>query len=368
MRYDEWWFVNREKKYRGFLKLLQPATRQAVMTIEAQKDMGKTWLLSKMETYCQQENIPVTYIDFSNPRQVHRIQDVLSFIRLLRDNFKLDSTFNQLNQTINRVTNAQQEGASKLDSLREKIESYMLLDDIRQIAFKLQFKYDNLAGDTLRAKVRSLVQYCEQAQLLSRLIEVCMELRPFRDWQPEKEIVAKLYTMVSEVVLGETAPNEQIIDNNGILRVDTQIERQHLEGQLTTAFFACLEPLLAEEKKVVFLFDALESAPNEAFVWIYNELLTRVRDGQMQEALVIMSGRTIADLTDLDMKPYLVQTDLKPFSEDYIREYLVERRKISGLDIRTITITSGGVPGELAIMADRAMATVDDDDDFFSDL
>ena len=69
------------------------------------------------------------------------------------------------------------------------------------------------------------------------------------------------------------------------------------------------------------------------------------------------------------MSSLLVQTQLEPFDEAIVREYFAERRKVViELDWRTILLTSGGVPGALAMMADHAMATASDDDDFFSDL
>ena len=70
------------------------------------------------------------------------------------------------------------------------------------------------------------------------------------------------------------------------------------------------------------------------------------------------------------MNSLLVQTILEPFDEPTVREYFEERRKvvITGLDWRTILLTSGGVPGALAMMADHAMATTSADDDFFNDL
>ena len=118
----------------------------------------------------------------------------------------------------------------------------------------------------------------------------------------------------------------------------------------------------------VFLFDAVEDAPVHIELWLYDELLPRLREEEIADAVIIFTGRKAPNLSELDIKPLLVKTKLDPFSEVHIREYIEERRKISGLDLRTVLLTSGGVPGELAMMADRAMTATEEEDDFFSDL
>ena len=367
--YEERWFVNREKKYKGFLKLLQPQTRQAIMAIEANKDMGKTWLVNKIERYCQQLTdapLVVAKIDFSNPRQIHKIQDQIGLIRVLRNQFKQPEYFYQLNAAINAYSqaNPSPKVGNPLTSLARQIEALFDLETLQNLTFDLNIKYDNLAGQTLQAKVRSLLQYCEQNNMLAPLIGLLGDLRPQVDWE----------TLQPPTTLSISAPaisnsqGESIKDNNAILVFDSDIEKQHVERKLNELFFEAVAMMMAEKGIVVFLFDAYERIPLEAEKWLYQELLVRLRDNQIKDAVIILTGRRTPDLSDLDIRHLLVQTKLEPFSEDYIREYMEEKRQITGLDLRTITITSGGVPGELAMMADRAMATVDEEDDFFSDL
>ena len=65
----------------------------------------------------------------------------------------------------------------------------------------------------------------------------------------------------------------------------------------------------------------------------------------------------------------LVATDLAPFSDNHVQEYVFERRGITGYELNFFVDASGGIPGLLAIMADNvARKYQDDDDDFFSDL
>ena len=77
-------FVNQERKFLGFQKLLRPETRQAVMLVQATKDMGKTWLAGRMQDHCLEPtvNLPAVYVDFRNPKQDHH--DFLGLVRLIR--------------------------------------------------------------------------------------------------------------------------------------------------------------------------------------------------------------------------------------------------------------------------------------------
>lgn len=360
--FDDTFFVDRLKKLKGFKKLLLPQTRQAVMVIEAPQDMGKTWLVGKMWQHCQNPdlNLPVAQVDFRNPRQIHEIQDVLGLVRLLRDKLGHDSYFDHVNVVINSFTDlGSGSDTSELAGLRRNIETYFNLDEVEGLAFDLGIVYDNLAGATLSAKSRSMVNYCLRRNMVRKLVEQCLALRPEVDWWQG------LDRFREDGSGGETAVSP---DANAPLQADSDRERRHAEQQINNAFFDCLAALLADKHLLVLLFDAIEAAPPEAQHWLRAELLPRLLDDSLQDIVTIITGRKTIDLTDLNIKPLLIETQLDPFVEADVREYFEERRNISGLDLRTVMLTSGGVPGALAMMADHAMATADDDDDFFSDL
>lgn len=359
--YDHTLFVNHEKKVRGFQKLLEPTTRQAVMLIEAPRDMGKTWLINKMQHHCQEQpmRVPVAIVDFRNPREIHEIQDMLGLIRLLRRKLGDTPHFNTLNAAINDVTNLPAAGSGAGGALRQMMEQTFNLDDIQSITFDLQLDYENLDGNTKIAKIRALIQTCARLQRLPDLLTLCRQMRPNLDWEGAAPVV--------ETAVSPT-PTILIPDHNGRIWADTDMERRRAERLINDAFFACLETFMQEAGQVVLLFDSMEEAPQTAVSWVRDELLPRLRDGQIADAVTIITGRKTLDITDLNIKHLAVQTDLEPFTEDHIREYFEERRKISGLDIHTIVLTSGGVPGALAMMADHATATRQEDDDFFSGL
>ncbi len=360
IKFNEQLFVNQDIKFRGFQKLLQPTTIQAVMLIEAPQDMGKSWLVGKMQQHCQElpKDYPVAQIDFRNPFQAHGIQDYLGLIRLIRDALASPAHFNNLNVTINSFTEVGSTRNTGLATLRQNIEKYFNMDELKDLTFDLGINYENIPGETISAKSRELINYCQRHNLLRELIEKCAELRSQVDW----------WQGLSSLSSAPDANKTQMIDNNQPVWADSDVEYRRAESQINNAFFECLVKLLADQEQLVFLFDSFETAPPEAERWLHDQLLPRMRDGQLNKLTIIITGRKTPDLTDLNMRNLLVQTNLEPFTEEDIREYFEERRNIKGLDLRTVLLTSGGIPGALAMMADHAMATGEDDDDFFSDL
>ncbi len=93
------WFVNRDKQYRGFTKMLAHDTERLIMRIQAGPDMGKTWLIQRMHHHAEAEKTPVVHVDFRDRRPY----DYLSLVRLARDQFT-SPHFNLLTATINKFT------------------------------------------------------------------------------------------------------------------------------------------------------------------------------------------------------------------------------------------------------------------------
>jgi hypothetical protein len=364
--YDDTLFVDQEKKLGGFRKLLQPETRQAVMLIQATKDMGKTWLAGRMQDHCLRPdvNLPAVYIDFRNPKEEN--QDYLGLVRLIRDQLNAPAYFNQLNDVINTLSEALVTPTTGLGKLLEKLVQAFNLEEIRELCLDLSINYEELSGDNLRVKSRELIEYCQRRGLLSNLLTRCEELRTHLDWWEGLESYRDEAPVADT---GATPTDAIVVDQNTPLRLDNDQERGRAERQINEAFFAGLSALIGEQSPSVLLFDSYESIKPEADRWLRDELLPRVRDEELMNLVVIITGRHTPDLSDLSMRPFLVQTSLEPFTAVYVQEYF-ERRQISSLDLdwRTITVTSGGVPGTLAVMADHAMATAQDDDDFFSDV
>lgn len=93
------WFVNREKQYQGFQKMLAGETTRAIMLVEAPADMGKTWLIQRMRHLCEEQKVASVLVNFRD----RRAHDYLSLVRVARDQIGAEH-FNHLTQTINNFT------------------------------------------------------------------------------------------------------------------------------------------------------------------------------------------------------------------------------------------------------------------------
>ena len=159
---------------------------------------------------------------------------------------------------------------------------------------------------------------------------------------------------------GDVAGRDMIKDNQFFIQTDSDMSRRVAEIQINDAFIKCLVDLIAEHGKAVFLFDSFEEATVEAKRWLKDHLLLQIREGRLSNTIVVFAGQEVDDFGPA-YKGLVASTGLDMFSEEHIHEYLIERRKITDLDVDTVFRTSGGLPGLLAKMAD--LARLDDDGD-----
>ncbi len=363
--YDEKLFVNYEKKVGGFQKLLRLDIAKSVMVIEADKDMGKSWLVSKMQQHCQRDvQLPTATINFGDALEIYRIEGYLDLIRLMRDRLNKPAYFNQLNATINHFTDPDlSDNTSALATLRRNVEEYFNLEELADLTFELGIKYENIAGETLRAKSRELVIYCDRNGMIDSLLTELERQRPSVPIKWRQGFDSKT------AVTFATESDQPIADKRGRIQGYSQREQEYAEEQINLVFFDCLNKLVADFPPIVFLFDAVEKAPPRAIDWIRRELLPRMRQAVLPNAKVIITGRKTFDMSDLQITKMLVETSLAPLTDEHIQEYVFDRRGITGYELSFFVDASGGVPGLLAIMADNvARKYQEDDDDFFSDL
>jgi hypothetical protein len=371
--YDEKLFVNYEKKVGGFQKLLRPDVAKAVMVIEADKDMGKSWFVSKVQQHCQHEaQLPAATINFGDALEIYRIEDYLDLIRLLRDRLNQPNYFNQLNATINQFTDPDlSDNTNSLATLRRNIETYFSLEELEDLVFEVGIRYDNIGGDnTIRAKTRELVIYCDRNSFIEKLLTVLELERPSVPINWREGFGAETATSPGLGADSTTIDsNTPVTDKRGRIQSLSQREREHAEQQINLVFFDCLKRLTDDHAPIVFLFDAVEKAPPRATEWIRGELLPRMRQNVLANTKVLITGRKTFDMTDLQITNLLVETSLAPLADEHVQEYVFERRGISGYELSFFVDASGGIPGLLAIMADNiARKAQDDDDDFFSDV
>lgn len=391
-KHNEAHFINRERVLRGFNKLLETPSK-SVMCIRAPEHMGKSWLMHKMQYHCQQPdvNIPVARVEFRDPLDLDRITDHLGLIRLLRDRFEQPHAFLLLNRTINALTTTaaggsrSTRGTNQLATLAEQIEVVYNLNDLRHMARFIEVEFENISGDTLRDKAYGMVAHFQQRNENTKLLEYLVQDRPAIQWQPYFEqlphnVPAKPLSSngsafdngTSSSVGNRTGRNANgnIEDLDLLLPTySNEAERQHIERQISNAFFECVGTLVRQQGRALMLFDAYEEIPQVADIFLLEQLLPRLLSDPLNKLNVIIAGREIPDIPDLALRNKTVTTGLTNFDERYVIEFMLSR-DVPTDDTKwtpqSALTLSGGAPGLLALMADRARAVLQDsDDDFF---
>ena len=361
---DEKLFVDRERELRGFSKLLQPETPQAVMIIEADELMGKTWLIGRLCGRCQEEagTIPVVRIDFKDTLERHEVQDTLSLVRLVRNKLRYPQYFQQLNTVIDSFTVASRgAGVAPIMPLIERIEQAYDLERLERLAMWLDVVWENLSGDTLFQKAKGLVMHFRRLDALPVLIDRLEEERPNVNWRQGLESL-----------LGEPrgARGDDVAGGEGVARDSGAFlpaeGRDLAEARINEAFLACLQGLAADVRPIVFLFDGCEEAPDEAEKWIRVQLLDRLVRGELDNVVIIFAARKVPYGLDLEEAGVIVKTELDGFDEERVRKFFeVHGVQVESDHIPVLTQSSGGNPGMLARMVDNLRAKEDKEDLFF---
>lgn len=164
-------------------------------------------------------------------------------------------------------------------------------------------------------------------------------------------------------VAGDLVAGHVIKDNLFYVQADSPTVRQAIEVRITDAFFACLAQLASPQKRAVFLFDSYEEVTEEADRWLRDQLLARLRDGRLVNALAIIAGTRTPQLGP-EWKPTLASTGLEPLTLDDVADYILNKRRLEGIDVATAFRMSGGLPGLLSQMADLAAVESGQDEDW----
>ncbi len=145
-------------------------------------------------------------------------------------------------------------------------------------------------------------------------------------------------------------------DKFDIVKTDSDMVRRNLEIRITDAFIACVQAL-AQGQRVVFLLDTMELAPPPATDWLVNNLLWRVRRGDLPGVLLIMAGREVPEL-DRTWDGWVGKSGLDPFDDKHIEEFILKRglQGRSNVTVAALLMFSRGSPGMLGKMADNALA------------
>lgn len=391
-QHDQTLFINRERVLRGFSRLLETPSK-SVMGVHAPQHMGKTWLMYKMQFHCQQDDvgIPVARVEFRDPRDMDRIVDHLGWVRLLRDRFEMPHFFGPLNELINALTSAAGSASgvgpshasalNPLAVLAEQIGEAYNMNELERSATHWDLQFENIGGDTIFQKAYGVVTYFHRRGNADVLQERLMEERDHIDWQ---EFFDKLpphgVGISAPQILSAPRMNGRDVNGQGgnhvadlellLPPIANEVERKHIERRISDAFFACVETMVEQKGQVLLLIDSYEEIPQVAEQFLTEQLLPRLKEPAFEQLHVIVAGRTIPDFSDTGASDRAVTTHLTKFTEQYVIEFMRSRNvpeDSSKWTPESALTFSGGKPGVLALIADEALAILEDqDDDFFN--
>lgn len=171
------------------------------------------------------------------------------------------------------------------DLLGEKFD----LADLQDLCFEMAVEYDDLPGDTLRAKSRELVKYCAKRDTLDVLLVHARRLRPAVDWAAETRAdSAPAATPDAPPAAGplpELRAFKALLDESWALFLSHNEQRGRLFRMITANHHADLPPFAGYDDLFYKMYDAL--TPEE------RELFAIVR-GNTKRGMHRMNGRLLA--------------------------------------------------------------------------
>jgi hypothetical protein len=181
-------------------------------------------------------------------------------------------------------------------------------------------------------------------------------------------------SQIGDVSIGDVAGRNIIKDNLFIVQADNPLVIQAIEDRVTQVFFECLGELTVAGP-VLFLFDTYERTSQSSEVWssnvtdrwIQRELLTRIREGQLLNTVVVLAGRRLPDF-GAEWAQVIGNLPIELFTQADVAAYLRENRGLSSLtdtEVQTLFNAVQGNPQLLGIIGDNLEQTVrpgDDDD------
>jgi hypothetical protein len=349
------WFTNRTKQWGRFLEMLAGQTEMAVMLIEAPTLMGKTFLIKRMAHHCEQERFAHVYIDFAGPQ----VTSYLWLVRQVRDQLAPqvgEQFFNRLTQRINHYTDPRHAGKAsgprqsvytlqldlddapaprlvRLDlvAFRDKLIESFSHAEMRELAFALGLHHDDIEGETRSTYALGLITRCERDDLLVRLLAAVSQERPDETWCVELSEEERI-AWEAQQESGQAAGDEQAGTDGSVtpdlgfetLPADEVVLRE-AKAVIDRALQECLSNV-SEDRRIAFLFDSYERGNNESQTWLNDSLLMPIINRKLTNSLLILAGQKVPEVGD--RKPIVGQTGLDLFSEEHVREYIEEKRKI----------------------------------------
>src|SRR6266540_6040443 len=280
-------FVNRVRHSDIFSRMLEGQTRRRIMVITASAGLGKSWLLRLFAVEATSRKLPLAQLDFADGQAY----DALALVLRCRDALGAEH-FAAVDQAISESTAA-----------RVTLSA---------------------SGATTTA--------------------------------PVNVSIGNENTLTSSTISVSDVGNTIVRDNAFYIQADNPILRQAIEDRINSAFFESLEALSAQSR-VVFLFDTYERntleserwSPSAADRWIADQVLARIRDGKLPNAIVVLAGRRAPEF-GVEWNEALGTVALDLLECSHVTEYLRERRGLSSISDEQAQVLCQAVAGNPQVM------------------
>jgi hypothetical protein len=279
-------FVNRVRQSDIFGRMLEGKTRRRIMVITAGAGLGKSWLLRLFAIEATARKLPLVQIDFADGQAY----DALALVLRCRDSF----------------------GAEHFAAV------------------------DQAISDSTTARVALSTAGASSA--------------------PVNVSIGNENTLTSSTISISDVGNTIVRDNSFYIQADNPILRQAIEDRINGAFLDDLSALSAQSR-VVFLFDTYERntleserwSPNAADRWIAGQVLGRIRDGRLPNAVAVLAGRRAPEF-GVEWNESLGRVALDLLECDHITEYLRQRRGLANISDEQAQVLCQAVAGNPQVM------------------
>jgi hypothetical protein len=280
-------FVNRVRHSEIFSRMLEGRTRRRIMVISAGAGLGKSWLMRLFAIEATNRELPLVQLDFADGQAY----DALGLVLRCREAF----------------------GAEHFASVEQAI------------------------SDSTTARV-------------------ALSTGGAAPTAPVNVSIGDENTLSGSTISVSDVGNTIVRDNAFYIQADNPILRQAIEDRINGAFFEDLSAL-SMRSRVVFLFDSYDRntleaerwSSNAADRWIAGQVLTRMRDGKLPNAVAVLAGRRAPEF-GVEWNEALGTVALDLLDCTYITEYLRERRGLAELTDNEVKVVCDGTAGNPQVM------------------
>ena len=142
------------------------------------------------------------------------------------------------------------------EEMRRLMEKAFNLDDLMTLCSDREINYENIPGDTVRAKARGILDEFRRARSLADLVDYCRRERPKEIWPepPHGVKVANAFTALTEMLGQDVALRDAVnrfkhTFDGANSRIDIVNFYKSLHDQLHTLQVKCYDPVMNELKR-----------------------------------------------------------------------------------------------------------------------